>query len=83
MASRKLALVTGASAGIGKELARYHVKQGGDVIVAARRKEKLEELKTELEKEGAKVYVMTSDLSKLEGAQQLYDEIKKQKLEGE
>ena len=48
--SGKLALITGASAGIGKELARIHASKGGDLILVARRLNKLNELKSELEK---------------------------------
>ena len=73
-----LALITGASAGIGKELAKLHAQKGGDVILVARRKEALESLKTELEKEySIKAYVFTSDLSKAGAAQTLYDQVKK------
>ena len=43
------ALITGASSGIGKELARLHAQAGGDLILVARREDKLQELKTELE----------------------------------
>jgi len=74
---KRLALITGASAGIGKELARYHAKQGGDVILAARRKAALDTLKVELEKDyGIQAYVFTSDLSQAGAAEKLYNEIK-------
>jgi NADP-dependent 3-hydroxy acid dehydrogenase YdfG len=46
----KLALITGGSTGIGKELAIIHAEKGGDLILVARSKEKLSELKTQLEK---------------------------------
>ncbi len=45
----KIALVTGASAGIGRATAQMLAKNGFDVIVTGRRKERLEELKGELE----------------------------------
>jgi len=44
----KTALITGASIGIGKELARIHAEKGGNLIIVARREEKLNQLKSEL-----------------------------------
>ena len=62
---KKVALITGASSGIGKEFARIHAEKGGDLIVVARSKEKLQELKVELgKKHGTQVYVIIKDLSK-------------------
>ncbi len=46
---KKPALITGASSGIGRALARIHAQRGGDLIIVARRLKKLEELKVELE----------------------------------
>ena len=48
--NKKVALITGASSGIGREFARIHAANGGDLIIIARRKEKLNELKEELER---------------------------------
>ena len=42
------ALITGASAGIGREFARYHAAKGGDLIITARRGDALNALKAEL-----------------------------------
>jgi short-subunit dehydrogenase len=45
----KTILITGASTGIGKELAHIHAEKGGDLVIVARSKDKLEQLKHELE----------------------------------
>ena len=55
---KNTALITGASSGIGLELARVHASKGGDLILVARNKSKLDELKTELE-ERYKISVYT------------------------
>lgn len=71
------ALVTGASAGIGMEFARYHAAKGGDVILTARRVETLQILKAELEAEhGIKTHVFAADLAAEGAAQKLYDDVK-------
>lgn len=58
-----IALITGASAGIGKEFARYHASKGGDMILVARRENALSELKAELEaKHSVEVHVLAMDL---------------------
>lgn len=57
------ALVTGASSGIGADLARIHAEKGGDLVVVARRGERLNALKTEIEgKHGTGVRVIEADL---------------------
>jgi uncharacterized protein len=61
--SRDLALVTGASSGIGAELARELVRHGHDVVLTARRAPELETLATELRAAGAVATVVTKDLS--------------------
>jgi short-subunit dehydrogenase len=43
-----VALVTGASSGVGRELARLLCERGHDIVVVARRRERLEELADEL-----------------------------------
>ena len=43
------ALITGASGGIGLELARLHAAKGGDVVLVARSRDKLESIKQELQ----------------------------------
>lgn len=81
---KKIALITGASSGIGKEFAHIHAEKGGDLIVVARRKDKLNELKFELEKKhGVQVVVIEKDLSEPGSAKELYDEIEARNFEVE
>lgn len=77
----KTALITGASSGIGKELAKRHAKNEGNVILVARSENKLKELKTSLEEEfGIKAFVIVKDLTKENAAKELFDEIDELKL---
>ena len=62
----RIALVTGASQGIGEEIARRLAQQGAQVIVAARSTEKLELLAGELRDKGSNGYALTLDLSQPE-----------------
>ena len=58
------ALITGASAGIGREFARLIAKEGVDCAIVARRAERLEELKAELTtKHGVEVLCIAEDLT--------------------
>lgn len=69
-------LITGASSGIGRELAHIHAEKGRDLIVVARREEALNELKAELEaKHGVSVMVIAKDLTAPDACQELYDEV--------
>ncbi|MET1258917.1 SDR family oxidoreductase [Flagellimonas sp. DF-77] len=71
------ALITGASSGIGKELATIHAEKGGDLIVVARRVDKLTALKQELEKKhGIQVTPVVKDLSTPGAAKSLFEEVK-------
>lgn len=73
---KKTALITGASSGIGKELARIHSGNGGDLVLVARSKGKLETLKTELETQhNIQVKVIVKDLSLPSAPKEVYDEV--------
>lgn len=73
---KNIALITGASTGIGKELANIHAEKGGDLVIVARSKDKLQALKTELEdKHSIQVKVIAKDLVKPNAAREIYDEI--------
>ncbi|MCA1792738.1 MAG: SDR family NAD(P)-dependent oxidoreductase [Desulfobacteraceae bacterium] len=74
---RKVALITGASSGIGKDLAYIHAEHGGDLILVARREDRLTDIKKELEdKHSVDVSVIVKDLSRIEAAQEVYDKVK-------
>ena len=64
------ALVTGASSGIGREIARYLASMGYDLIVVARSTDKLIALRDELS--DVNVRVITLDLSREQDAIDLY-----------
>lgn len=75
---KKTALITGASSGIGKELARIHAEEGGDLIIVARSEGKLQELKKELEEmHSIQVKIIAKDLSTPDAAKEIFDEVKK------
>ena len=52
----KVALVTGASSGLGVQFAKALARQGADIAICARRVEKLVEVKKEIEALGVKVF---------------------------
>src|SRR6516164_3967053 len=60
---RPLALVTGASSGIGADLARELARDGHDLILAARTVAPMEKLAAELSAHGAETMVIAADLS--------------------
>ncbi len=64
------ALVTGASSGIGRDMARYLSKLGYDLVIVARRKELLEELKKELT---TNIEIECLDIAHLENCQKLFE----------
>jgi short-subunit dehydrogenase len=79
---RPLALVTGASSGIGLELARLHAARGGDLVVAARRIDRLEALRDEVaDAHGAACEVIGIDLAEPGAPTRLYDMIRERGLE--
>jgi uncharacterized protein len=71
----RLAVVTGASTGIGFELAKYAVHKGYDLIIAADEPE-IQTAADELRNEGAKVIAVQADLATREGVDKLYETIR-------
>ncbi len=76
------ALITGASAGIGREFAKIHARQGGDLILTARRGERLEALRSEiLSAHSINVKAIALDLASAEGALELFTALKGQRVD--
>lgn len=70
-------LVTGASNGIGLELAYVNAEHGNNLVLVARNWNKLQEIKVDLEsKYDIVVYIIAKDLSVKNAAQEVYNEVK-------
>ncbi len=77
----KTALVTGASSGIGAEFARVLARKGCDLILVARREDRLRELADELASQyKIKAHVIAHDLSDEWAVRTIYDEINQREL---
>ncbi len=76
--NKKYTVITGASSGIGYATAKAFAKRGRNLIVVARRKERLNNLKAEVLglDPALDVVVKECDLSVLSNAYQLYDGLK-------
>lgn len=74
----RTALITGASSGIGRDMARILARRGWNLVLVARRTDRLEELKAEL---SVNVEILCCDLSKAENCLSLYEQVKKMDIE--
>jgi short-subunit dehydrogenase len=76
------ALITGASAGIGREFARQLAGRASSLLLVARRHERLEELRDELTKRepNLKVHVRATDLSDERAVVELFDWLEREKI---
>lgn len=78
----KTALITGASSGIGAEFARIHAQRGGDLVIVARREDRLNALRDELvAAHNVSVHVLASDLNDEAAPQQIFDWVQAQNIE--
>lgn len=79
---QELVLLTGASTGLGAEMARLLAAEKMNLVLVARNREKLEALRAEIQAQyRVNVHVFASDLSLVENAVALYEEIKNRNLE--
>jgi short-subunit dehydrogenase len=76
--SYRLALITGASSGLGEEFAIQLAKQGSDVILVARSKDKLQQLAESLKSQyQIQAHVLVADLSKMDEVENVYIQAQK------
>ena len=74
--SGKTAIITGASSGIGEATARKLAAAGANVVLAARRTDRLQELKQEIEDQGGKALVVATDVTDRDAVKNLVDQTK-------
>lgn len=75
----KTIIVTGASSGIGEATAMKLAKEGANVIVSARRRDRLEKLKNKInDQDGGKAVVVEADVTKKEDWKNIVDTAKKE-----
>jgi short-subunit dehydrogenase len=80
--AKETALITGASSGIGLELAELFAADGSDLVLVARREDRLKELADRLESEhGVKVHVLPKDLSEPKAPDEIFAQLKKEKIQ--
>jgi NAD(P)-dependent dehydrogenase (short-subunit alcohol dehydrogenase family) len=72
--SRRVAIVTGASQGIGRSTAIRLARDFSSIVLVARNRENLEQVAAEVEKAGAEPLVMGLDLAEPDAAQQVVDQ---------
>ena len=76
--SGKTAVVTGASSGLGRQMALALAKFGADVAIVARRVEKLESVKKEIEVLGVRCYTHKCDVTNTDDIRQTVEDIEKE-----
>ena len=78
----KTALITGASSGIGYELAKLFAKDKHNLVLVARREKELKQLADALEKQhGIKAKIIAKDLGTANAAQEVYDILDKENMD--
>ena len=75
------ALITGASAGIGREIARQLARRARTLVLVARRRERLEELRDELGNPNLNVHIRVADLADQTQLEELVDSLQRDKID--
>lgn len=79
---KKVALITGAASGIGKEFSTIHAAKGGNIVAIDINANGLKTLKNELERDfNIEVYTIVKNLTQLSAPQEIYDEVKSHDIE--
>ena len=77
--SNRVAVVSGASSGLGQQMARAFARQGADLAILARRVERLESFKSELEKAyGVKVIAIKCDVTETSDINAAAEQVEKE-----
>ena len=71
----KIVVISGASSGIGEAAAEKFAKKGADIVLVARRKEKLDEVERKLSKYSVKILVQVCDVSDKEQVKQMSEKV--------
>lgn len=74
----KVAIITGGNSGVGAATAKLFADEGAKVVISARRKDKLDEVASEIEENGGEVLAVSCDISKAEDAKHLIEEAMKE-----
>ena len=71
----KIVVITGASSGIGEAAAEQFAKKGANLVLVARRKEKLEQVEKKLSKYSIKILIQVCDVSDKEQVKQMSEKV--------
>ncbi|HUC61917.1 MAG TPA: SDR family oxidoreductase [Alphaproteobacteria bacterium] len=69
----KIAVITGASSGLGEATARHLAAEGASVVLGARRRERIEALAREIEARGGKALALATDVTRPDEVKRLVD----------
>lgn len=74
-------LVTGASSGLGQHIAAFYAQQGANIIICARREERLKQLQSQLEQHyGINVYSYTFDINDRAAVQAMLQDLEQKQV---